>query len=50
MPGREREFVNIYRARDEARQLTDAQFARVLAFVTAAFELALTLVREERRK
>lgn len=48
--GREREFVNIYRARDEARQLTDAQFARVLAFVSAAFELALTLVREERRK
>ena len=48
--GREREFVNIYRARDEARQLTDAQFARVLAFVSAAFELALTLVRQERRK
>jgi len=48
--GREREFVNIYRSRDEARQLTDAQFARVLAFITAAFELALTLVREERRK
>jgi transcriptional regulator with XRE-family HTH domain len=39
-----------YRARDEARQLTDPQFARVLAFVTAALELALTLVREERRK
>jgi transcriptional regulator with XRE-family HTH domain len=46
--GREREFVNIYRSRDEARRLTDEQFARVLAFVTAAFELALTLVREER--
>ncbi len=48
--GREREFVNIYRASDEARRLSDAQFARVLAFVAAAFELALTLVREERRK
>jgi transcriptional regulator with XRE-family HTH domain len=48
--GREREFVNIYRSRDEARRLTDAQYARVLAFVTAAFELALALVREERRK
>lgn len=46
--GREREFVNIYRSRDEARRLTDEQFARVLAFVTTAFELALTLVREER--
>lgn len=48
--GREREFVNIYRASDEARRLSDAQFARVLAFVAAAFELALSLVREERRK
>ena len=48
--GREREFVNVYRASDEARRLSDAQFARVLAFVAAAFELALTLVREERRK
>jgi transcriptional regulator with XRE-family HTH domain len=46
--GREREFVNIYRSRDEARRLTDAQFARVLAFVAAAFELALMLVRQER--
>jgi transcriptional regulator with XRE-family HTH domain len=46
--GREREFVNIYRSRDEARKLSDEQFARVLAFVTTAFELALTLVREER--
>jgi len=44
--GREREFVNIYRSSDEARRLTDEQFARVLAFVAAAFELALTLVRE----
>lgn len=48
--GREREFVNIYRASDDARRLTDAQFARVLAFVVAAFELALTLVSEERRR
>lgn len=46
--GREREFVNIYRASDEARRLTDEQFARVLAFVAAAFELALTLIRDER--
>jgi len=48
--GREREFVNVYRASDEARRLTDEQFARVLAFVSAAFELALTLVRQERSK
>ena len=48
--GREREFVNIYRSSDEARRLTDRQFARVLAFVAAAFELALTLVRQERSR
>jgi transcriptional regulator with XRE-family HTH domain len=48
--GREREFVNVYRSRDEARRLTDEQFARVLAFVTAAFELALTMVRKERSR
>ena len=48
--GREREFVNIYRSSDEARRLTDTQFARVLAFVAAAFALALTLVRDERGK
>jgi len=34
--GREREFMNIYRSSDEARRLTDEQFARVLAFVAAA--------------
>lgn len=48
--GREREFVNIYRSSDEARRLTDEQFARVLAFVSAAFELALNLVRAERSR
>jgi transcriptional regulator with XRE-family HTH domain len=41
---REREFANLYRAHDAARALTDEQFAQVLAFVNAAFELALGLV------
>ena len=40
--GREREFANIYRASDAARRLSDKEFAAVLAFVSAAFELALT--------
>ena len=40
---REREFANLYRARDAARQLDDAQFASLLAFVGAAFDLALDL-------
>ena len=38
---REHDFVNVYRARDAARHLSDAEFARVLAFVEAAFDLAL---------
>jgi len=48
--GREREFVNIYRARDEARRLSDEQFARVLAFIAAALDLALSLISVQRRK
>ena len=38
---REHDFINIYRSRDAARHLSDAEFARVLAFVEAAFDLAL---------
>jgi transcriptional regulator with XRE-family HTH domain len=38
---REREFANLYRAHDAARKLSDAEFALALAFVNAAFELAL---------
>jgi transcriptional regulator with XRE-family HTH domain len=38
---REHDFINIYRSRDAARRLSDAEFARVLAFVEAAFDLAL---------
>jgi transcriptional regulator with XRE-family HTH domain len=38
---REREFANIYRADDEARKLSDKEFAEVLAFTQAAFEMAI---------
>lgn len=38
---REREFANIYRADDEARQLSDKEFAEVLTFTRAAFEMAM---------
>lgn len=41
--GREREFANIYRACDTARELTDPEFAKVVAFVQSAFNLAMTL-------
>jgi len=40
--GREREFANIYRASDAARRLDDEEFAAVLTFVKAAFDLAVT--------
>jgi len=39
--GREREFANIYRGNNAARSLSDEEFAALLAFVRAGFELAL---------
>ena len=44
---RERRFVNIYRAHDVARQLSDAGFDHVLHFTQAAFEMALDLAATE---
>ena len=44
--GREREFANIYRASDAARQLSDAEFAAALRFVRASFEAALAFRSE----
>lgn len=41
--GREREFINILRGRDDARLLSHDQFAAVLKFTAAAFDLALEL-------
>ena len=39
--GREREFANLYRGSDAARRLSDEDFAEVLQFTRAAFEMAL---------
>ncbi len=39
--GREREFANLYRASDAARQLSDEEFAAALKFVRASFEAVL---------
>ena len=44
---REHDFINVYRSRDAGRRLTDAQFARVLQFVEAAFDLALSFAAAE---
>jgi transcriptional regulator with XRE-family HTH domain len=38
---REREFANIYRGSDSARKLSDEDFAALLAFVKASFEIAM---------
>ena len=39
--GREREFANIYRASDAARRMSDEEYAAILAFTKAAFDLAM---------
>ena len=41
--GREREFANLYRGNDAARELSDDEFAKLIAFLKAALELALAL-------
>ncbi|MBL8492082.1 MAG: helix-turn-helix transcriptional regulator [Rhodocyclaceae bacterium] len=48
--GREREFVNIYRGHDAARELDDEEFAAVLAFVNQALEVALAFHAAEKKK
>jgi transcriptional regulator with XRE-family HTH domain len=43
---RERQFMNIYRRRDAARQLSNDGFEKVLAFTREAFEMALHFIAE----
>lgn len=40
---RERELANIYRSNDAARDLGDEEFAEILSFTRAAFEMAMAL-------
>jgi transcriptional regulator with XRE-family HTH domain len=40
--GRERELANLYRANDAARRLSDEDFAAVLGFVKASFDMAVS--------
>ncbi|MBS3804342.1 MAG: helix-turn-helix transcriptional regulator [Oleiphilaceae bacterium] len=44
---REREFVNIFRSHDDARELSDAGFEKVLSFTRQSFEMALHFVAEQ---
>lgn len=43
---RERQFLNVYRSRDVARQLDDEAFAKVLAFTQSAFDMALHFAQQ----
>ena len=45
---RERQFINIYRGSDQARDLSDASFNNVIEFTQAAFELAMKFDQESR--
>ena len=45
---REREFINIYRSRDDARHLSDAEYKLVLEFTEAAFSMAVNLAIQKR--
>jgi transcriptional regulator with XRE-family HTH domain len=40
---REHQFVNVYRSNDDARTLSDEEFAEILSFTQAAFETAMAL-------
>jgi transcriptional regulator with XRE-family HTH domain len=44
---RERQFINIFRRHDDARELSDEGFEKVLAFTRQSFEMALHFVAEQ---
>lgn len=44
---REREFINIFRSQDQARQLSDEGFSKVLEFTRHAFNLSLHFIAEQ---
>ncbi len=47
---REREFINIFRRHDDARNLSDEGFRRVLEFTRQSFEMSLHFVEEQERQ
>jgi transcriptional regulator with XRE-family HTH domain len=44
---RERQFINIYRSQDQARQLSDEGYNKVLEFTREAFNLSLHFIAEQ---
>ncbi len=47
---RERKFINIYRGHDEARDLSDEGFDKVLDFTRKSFEMSLHFVAEQEKE
>lgn len=47
---REREFINIFRRHDDARNLSDEGFRKVLEFTRQSFEMSLHFVEEQEQK
>lgn len=47
---REREFINIFRRHDDARNLSDEGFRKVLEFTRQSFEMSLHFVEEQERQ
>lgn len=47
---REREFINIFRRHDDARNLSDEGFRKVLAFTRESFEMSLHFVEAQERE
>jgi hypothetical protein len=45
---RDRQWINIYRSRDEARQLSEPEFEKVVDFARSAFEMALEFAKMEK--
>lgn len=47
---REREFINIFRRHDSARNLSDEGFAKVLEFTRQSFEMSLHFIEDQERQ
>lgn len=47
---RERQFINIFRAHDDARTLSDEGFQKVLEFTRHSFEMSLHFIEQQERE
>jgi len=47
---REREFINIFRRHDDARNLSDEGFRKVLEFTRQSFEMSLHFIEEQEKQ